>query len=137
MDVKACTAWACCCGSVHVIRKLSNAATTHQGPHVSEDETESKEEVEDYIDDLGESPLSAHGLQVEDPDYVPCDTDTQQTKKDRRERRVTRSESKGKKKKLGWCKLSMLTFYIYICICELFMNIHQLLFTVLLFTNPN
>ncbi|XP_050716906.1 uncharacterized protein LOC126998812 isoform X7 [Eriocheir sinensis] len=72
-----------------------------QVPPISEDETEPKEEVEDYIDDLGESPMSLHGLQPEDPDYVPCDTDIEQMRTDRLERRKTRGDIKGKKKKLG------------------------------------
>ncbi|XP_050716944.1 uncharacterized protein LOC126998827 isoform X4 [Eriocheir sinensis] len=71
-----------------------------QVPPISEDETEPKEEVEDYIDDLGESPMSLHGLQPEDPDYVPCDTDIEQMRTDRLERRKTRGDIKGKKKKL-------------------------------------
>lgn len=72
-------------------------------PLISEDETEPKEEVEDYIDDLGESPMSLHGLQPEDPDYVPCDTDIEQIRTDRLERRKTRGDVKGKKKRLGGC----------------------------------
>lgn len=83
--------------------KTQCAAPSIQGPFISEDETESRGEVEDYIDDLGESPMSIHGLQVEDPDYVPCNVDVHQTRRDRSERRITRGESKGKKKKLGWC----------------------------------
>lgn len=47
--------------------------------------------------------MSSHGLHIEDPDYVPCDDDVQQMRKERRERRKTRAESKAKKKKLGWC----------------------------------
>lgn len=72
-----------------------------QVPVVSEDETEPKEEVEDYIDDLGESPMSLHSLQPEDPDYVPCDNDTEQMRTDRLEKRITRGDVKGKKKKSG------------------------------------
>lgn len=84
--------------------EINIAALTTQGPLISEDETESKEEAEDYVDDLGESPMSAFGLHGEDPDYMPCDADTEQMRKDRKERRKTRGDAKGKKKKLGTCK---------------------------------
>lgn len=81
-----------------------------QGPLISEDEIESKEEIENFVEDPEEeSSLSTYGLQPEDPDYVPSEGDTSQIKKDRKERRKTRGESKGKKKKLGECEQNDVT----------------------------
>ncbi|XP_071538942.1 uncharacterized protein [Panulirus ornatus] len=67
---------------------------------LSEDETEVKEEITDYIDDLEEEgPVLGDVVHAEDPDYVPCEGELSQKRKDRRERRKTRGDSKTKKRK--------------------------------------
>lgn len=63
---------------------------------------EPKEEINDYVDDLEEeAPEPREVVHAEDPDYVPCEGEQPQKRKDRRERRKTRGDSKTKKRKSG------------------------------------
>nr|XP_045620877.1 uncharacterized protein LOC123772060 isoform X3 [Procambarus clarkii] len=65
----------------------------------SEDELDIKEEIDDYVDDLEEDTPLVRDVEPEDPDYVPCEGEIVQKKKDRKEKRKTRGDSKGKKRK--------------------------------------
>ncbi|XP_063869761.1 PHD finger protein 20-like isoform X14 [Scylla paramamosain] len=88
-------------GSKDSKKRDKSKLDSEQGPPISEDEIESKEEVEDLAEDIEvESPISTLGLQSEDPDYVPSEGEVLLMRKDRKEKRKTRGESKGKKKKI-------------------------------------
>ncbi|KAK8377107.1 hypothetical protein O3P69_013632 [Scylla paramamosain] len=89
-------------GSKDSKKRDKSKLDSEQGPPISEDEIESKEEVEDLAEDIEvESPISTLGLQSEDPDYVPSEGEVLLMRKDRKEKRKTRGESKGKKKKIA------------------------------------
>ncbi|XP_069942887.1 serine-rich adhesin for platelets-like isoform X3 [Cherax quadricarinatus] len=83
-------------------KKDSSKVEFEMAKTTSDDELDVKEEIDEYIDDLEEDTAGPQdAASTEDPDYIPCDGDLSQKKKEKKEKRKTRGgEAKGKKRKL-------------------------------------